>query len=44
VPALLAVTGALIFLPYAITRIRQEHIEAALKVKRAADVSAGRSS
>jgi GPH family glycoside/pentoside/hexuronide:cation symporter len=44
VPALLSVMGAMVFLPYAITRKRQQEIEAALKVKRAEDVSAGRSS
>jgi GPH family glycoside/pentoside/hexuronide:cation symporter len=44
VPASLSVIGALIFLPYAITRARHAEIAAGLKVKRAADVSAGRSS
>jgi GPH family glycoside/pentoside/hexuronide:cation symporter len=44
VPATLAVVGAVIFMSYAIGRSRQEEIAAALKVKRAADVSAGRSS
>ncbi|HEY0649996.1 MFS transporter [Phenylobacterium sp.] len=43
-PATLCVVGALVFMPYAINRVRQEQIAAALKVKRAADVSAGRSS
>lgn len=44
VPAALVGLGALVFAPYAITRARHEHITAALKVKRAGDVSAGRSS
>ncbi|MBL8553277.1 MAG: MFS transporter [Phenylobacterium sp.] len=44
VPAAMSVVGALIFLPYAITRVRHTEISAAIKVKRAADVSAGRSS
>ncbi len=42
--ALLSFMGALIFAPYAITRHRQAEIAAALKIKRAEDVSAGRSS
>ncbi|MBX3481959.1 MFS transporter [Phenylobacterium sp.] len=44
VPATMSVIGALIFMPYAITRVRHAEIAAGLKVKRAADVSAGRSS
>jgi glycoside/pentoside/hexuronide:cation symporter, GPH family len=44
VPALLCLLGALAFWPYRITRVRQAEIAAGLKVKRAADVSAGRSS
>jgi len=44
IPAVLVGLGALVFAPYAITRARHEQITAALKVKRAADVSAGRSS
>lgn len=44
VPALMAVAGVLVFTPYAINRARQEEIAAALKLKRADDVSAGRSS
>ena len=43
-PALLCVVGAFVFAPYAITRARHEQIIAALRTKRAADVSAGRSS
>ena len=43
-PAGLCVVGALVFYPYAITRARHDAISAALRVKRAADVSAGRSS
>jgi GPH family glycoside/pentoside/hexuronide:cation symporter len=43
-PALMAIVGAIIFLPYAITRVRHDQIATALKVKRAEDVSAGRSS
>lgn len=43
-PALMCVVGALVFMPYAISRVRQEQIAAALKGKRADDVSAGRSS
>lgn len=44
VPAILCVIGTLTFLPYAITRARQDVIAAALRIKRADDVSAGRSS
>ncbi len=44
VPAVLCVIGALIFLPYGITRRRHDEIAAALKIKRAADVAAGHSS
>lgn len=44
VPALLLLAGAAVFWPYAISRARQTEIAAALKVKRAADVSEGRSS
>ena len=44
VPATMTAIGALIFIPYAIDRARQAQIAADLKVKRAADVSAGRSS
>jgi GPH family glycoside/pentoside/hexuronide:cation symporter len=43
-PAALSIVGAVIFMSYAIGRTRQEEIAAALKLKRAADVSAGRSS
>ena len=43
-PSAMCVVGALIFMPYAITRARHEQVIAALKVKRAADVVAGRSS
>jgi glycoside/pentoside/hexuronide:cation symporter, GPH family len=43
-PAALCIVGALIFLPYEISRARHDEISAALKLKRAADVSAGRSS
>ena len=43
-PALMCVVGALVFMSYGISRARQAEITAALKVKRAADVSAGRSS
>lgn len=43
-PAVMCIVGGLIFAPYAITRARHEEIAAALKLKRAADVSAGRSS
>lgn len=43
-PAVMCVLGVLVFLPYGITRARHEVIAAALKTKRAADVSAGRSS
>jgi GPH family glycoside/pentoside/hexuronide:cation symporter len=43
-PAGLCILGVLIFAPYAIDRSRQAEVAAALKVKRAADVSAGRSS
>jgi glycoside/pentoside/hexuronide:cation symporter, GPH family len=42
--AFLSFLGALVFAPYAITRIRQAEITAALKVQRAKDVSEGRSS
>ena len=41
VPAALCLIGAAVFWPYAISRKRQTEIAAALKVKRAADVSAG---
>ena len=44
VPAGLLLLGTLAFWPYRITRARQVEIAAALMVKRAADVSAGRSS
>jgi glycoside/pentoside/hexuronide:cation symporter, GPH family len=44
VPAVLCLIGAVVFWPYGISRVRQTEIAAALKVKRAADVSAGRSS
>ena len=44
IPAALVGLGALVFAPYAITRARQEVISTSLKVKRADDVSAGRSS
>lgn len=44
VPAGLCLLGAVIFWPYGLSRARQADIAAALKVKRAADVSAGRSS
>jgi len=44
VPAALSVVGALVFTSYRIGRARQEEIAAALKVKRAEEVSAGRSS
>jgi GPH family glycoside/pentoside/hexuronide:cation symporter len=44
VPAVLLVIGAAVFWPYRISRARQTEIAAELKVKRAADVSAGRSS
>ena len=43
-PAALCVLGGIVFAPYAISRARQEHIAAELKVRRAEDVSAGRSS
>ena len=43
-PAGLAILGAVVFTPYAINRRRQAEIAAGLKVQRAADVSAGRSS
>jgi len=43
-PSAMCIVGAMIFLPYAITRARHDQITAALKVKRAGDVSAGRSS
>jgi GPH family glycoside/pentoside/hexuronide:cation symporter len=42
VPASMAVVGAVIFLPYAITRVRHDEISAALKLKRAEDVREGR--
>jgi glycoside/pentoside/hexuronide:cation symporter, GPH family len=41
VPAVLCLVGAAVFMPYAISRARQTKIAAALKVKRADDVSAG---
>jgi glycoside/pentoside/hexuronide:cation symporter, GPH family len=41
-PASMAVVGAVIFLPYAITRARHDEITAALKRKRAEDVREGR--
>jgi len=43
-PAALCVLGAVIFAPYAITRARHDALSAELRAKRAADVSAGRSS
>lgn len=43
-PAAMCIVGALVFMPYGISRARQHEIAAALKLKRAADVSAGRSS
>lgn len=43
-PSAMCIVGALIFMPYAITRARHDQITAALRIKRAADVSAGRSS
>ncbi len=43
-PAGLVGIGALVFAPYAIDRQRQAEVAAGLKVQRAADVSAGRSS
>ena len=43
-PAALAILGAVVFAPYAIDRRRQAEVAAGLKVQRAADVSAGRSS
>jgi len=43
-PAVMCLVGALIFMPYGITRRRHDEISAALKVRRTADVSAGRSS
>ncbi|WP_293357409.1 MFS transporter [Phenylobacterium sp.] len=43
-PAALCILGGLIFAPYAITRRRHDELTVALKLKRAADVSAGRSS
>ena len=43
-PAILAIVSAVMLLPYVITRTRHEDIAAALKIKRAEDVSAGRSS
>ena len=43
-PAVLATISAVMLLPYVITRSRHEDIAAALKIKRAEDVSAGRSS
>lgn len=42
-PALVCVVGALIFVPYAISRARHDEITAALQRKRAEDVRAGRS-
>ncbi|MET0272762.1 MAG: MFS transporter [Phenylobacterium sp.] len=44
VPMLLCLVGLAVFLPYSITRARQDVIAAALRIKRADDVSAGRSS
>jgi glycoside/pentoside/hexuronide:cation symporter, GPH family len=44
VPALLLLLGAVVFWPYRISRARQSEIADALKVKRAEDVTAGRSS
>lgn len=44
IPAALVGIGVLIFAPYAISRTKHDEILAALKVKRAADVSEGRSS
>jgi GPH family glycoside/pentoside/hexuronide:cation symporter len=44
IPAALVGLGALVFAPYAITRKHHEGIAAGLKIKRAADVSEGRSS
>ena len=43
-PAALCVVGGLVFAPYAISRARQEHISADLKIRRAESLSAGRSS
>lgn len=43
-PSAMCILGALIFMPYAITRARHDEITTALKLKRADDVSAGRSS
>ena len=43
-PAILAIISALMLLPYVITRTRHEGIATAQKLKRAEDVSAGRSS
>jgi GPH family glycoside/pentoside/hexuronide:cation symporter len=43
-PAALVLVGALVFAPYAISRARQAEVSDALKLKRAADVSAGLSS
>jgi len=44
VPAMLLLVGAAVFWPYRISRERQTEIAAALALKRAADVSEGRSS
>jgi glycoside/pentoside/hexuronide:cation symporter, GPH family len=44
IPAVLVAIGAVVFASYGISRARQEEVSAALKVKRAADVRAGRSS
>ena len=43
-PAILAIVSAVMLLPYMISRTRHEGIAAELRTKRAADVSAGRSS
>jgi glycoside/pentoside/hexuronide:cation symporter, GPH family len=43
-PSAMCILGVLLFMPYAITRTRHEQIMTALKLKRAADVSEGRSS
>jgi len=44
VPAVFILAGTAVFWPYALNRTRQTEIAAALKVKRAGDVSAGLSS
>lgn len=44
IPAALVALGAFVFSSYAITRVRHEEIATALRLKRAQDVSAGRSS